>query len=525
MIDHLLHGLRSLAIAGGSVLLLGAFLAGSLRVRGLRWTWALVGAPVSVAALPVSAAVSLLGLAVTALAAAIGAAWDNHDLLVGADHAAQARELRGVRHVLTLWSHRRGTGARRWIDERGLVIGADRSGAPVRIAFGERFGCHTLVVGATGSGKTVTQAWIAARAIEHGHGAIVIDPKGDRFLRDQLRAAADRRGARMLEWTPDGPCTYNPYAHGGDSELADKALAGETFTEPHYLRQAQRYLGHAVRTMRASGVAITPASLVGHLDPRELDATARALDHDAAETVYRYLESLTERQRRDLAGVRDRLAILAESDLARWLHSGSPDLAIDLPRVVQEGAVAYFALESDRWPLLSQMLGAAIVGDVLTVTAQLQADPRPTLVLIDEFAAVASTQVARLFARARSAGISVLLGTQELADLRAAPSNSLQDQVLGNTTTLIAHRQNVPASAELVAGVAGTRPVWVHTERVDYGLIGASRANSGTRTRGYEYIVHPSTLKNLATGWAAVATYATGAARITHIHHPERGLA
>jgi hypothetical protein len=57
-----------------------------------------------------------------------------------------------------------------------------------------------------------------------------------------------RTGVAFLEWTPDGPLPYNPYAHGSDTEIADKALAGELVTEPHYLRQAQRYLGHAVRT-------------------------------------------------------------------------------------------------------------------------------------------------------------------------------------------------------------------------------------------------------------------------------------
>ncbi len=41
-----------------------------------------------------------------------------------------------------------------------------------------------------------------------------------------------------------------------------------------------------------------------------------------------------------------------------------------------------------------------------------------TLVVIDEFSAVAAEQVVRLFGRARSAGISLVLGTQELSDLR-----------------------------------------------------------------------------------------------------------
>jgi hypothetical protein len=59
----------------------------------------------------------------------------------------------------------------------------------------------------------------------------------------------------------------------------------------------------------------------------------------------------------------------------------------------------------------------------------------------------------RLFGRGRSAGLSLLLGTQELADLRPPNNPSLADQVLGNVTTLIAHRQVVPQSAETLAGV------------------------------------------------------------------------
>jgi hypothetical protein len=49
------------------------------------------------------------------------------------------------------------------------------------------------------------------------------------------------------------------------------------------------------------------------------------------------------------------------------------------------------------------MLAAAIVQDVLTIAAELQAQPIPTLVLVDEFSAVAPGGVVRLFGRGRSA--------------------------------------------------------------------------------------------------------------------------
>ena len=116
-----------------------------------------------------------------------------------------------------------------------IEIGTDRRRRPVAIPLGGISGSHTLIVGATGSGKTVTQTLIAAGAIEAGLGAVIIDPKGDALLRERACAAAARMGREFLEWTPRGPCTYNPYGHGSAGEIADKALAGEHYTEPHYL--------------------------------------------------------------------------------------------------------------------------------------------------------------------------------------------------------------------------------------------------------------------------------------------------
>ncbi|TML00335.1 MAG: hypothetical protein E6G34_02290 [Actinobacteria bacterium] len=75
----------------------------------------------------------------------------------------------------------------------------------------------------------------------------MIDPKGDALLREELMLAAERRGARFREWTPDGPLAYNPYASGKETAIAEKALAGETFTEPDSLRQAGR---HQLRSRR-----------------------------------------------------------------------------------------------------------------------------------------------------------------------------------------------------------------------------------------------------------------------------------
>jgi conjugal transfer pilus assembly protein TraD len=515
------HGIEFLLFAVCFVIVGGHLLARTLRKRHLRWTWALLGLPAGVFVMAVSPWFAWPVWLAAVRACFIGGHWHREDLEHGADRAEIARARLGVRDLIARRRHERAIARDGWIKDGRLAVGREQRGLPVSIPVGYDSGSHTLVVGATGSGKTVSQAWVVCRLIEEGHGAVVIDPKGDRMLREELSAAARRRGVRFLEWTPQGPLAYNPYAHGSDTEIADKALSGELFTEPHYLRQAQRYLGHAVRVMRAAAIPVTPGSLMEHLDPLQLELSTRALSEQQASETVRYLDSLTDRQQRDLAGVRDRLSILAESDTRRWLDPGQAD-ELDLHKAVEESAVVYFRLDSDRRPLLAGMLAAAIVSDLITLASHLQDTPIPTAVMIDEFSAIAAEHVARLFGRARGAGFSLILGTQELADLKSAGEGALREQVLGNLQALIAHRQNVPESAELIAAMAGTKAAWITTQQTDDGLLYNAPSGQGTRRRGYEYEIHPSHIKTLKTGQAAIITPGSGPPAVAQIHHPNK---
>jgi DNA helicase HerA-like ATPase len=397
-----------------------------------------------------------------------------------------------------------------------VPIGVDRYRHVVAIPLRGAGGSHTLIVGATGSGKTVTKALILAGAIERGLGAVILDPKGDPLLRERVRERARMAGRAFLEWTPSGPCSYNPYAHGSPGEIADKALAGERFTEPHYLRQAQRYLALAVRALAAVGETPTPARLLELMDPRRLELLARAVPHqDDARRLFDYLDSLDARQRAGLAGTRDRLAILSESELGRWLEPAAGAPAIDLLAAVRSRAIVYIRLDADRLPLLARMLAAAIVSDLVTVAAACQSDAVPTVVAIDEFSAIAPDGVTRLFGRARAAGFSLVLATQELADLRTAGAELLE-QVLGNVETVIAHRQSVPDSAELVARIAGTRSTWSSSEQLVHSL----PTGRSTRVRAREFAIHPDVIRTLARGTAAVSVAGDGACAVARIFHP-----
>ncbi len=521
-VEQFTHWLLGATLHCAVGLALGTLAARAMRSRHLHWSWA-AGGLVLVVLARTHLEGSALTLAVAALFATVRSRrWHREDLEAGADLAELAARRRGPLDLLCSLARaaalrvREIMGAERWLHSQELPLGLDESRRAVSIPFGgDSGGRHTLVVGATGSGKTVTQTGIAVSAIEHGMGAIVVDPKGDDGMREEVRRAALGIGRSFVEWTPEGDCVYNPYARGGASEIADKALAGERFTEPHYLRQAQRYLGHVVRALREARIEVSLRAIVDHLDPGRLEVLARELPEAEARATFAYLDSLSSRQQSELAGVRDRLAILAESDVGPWLDPQTVGAdCFDLLTAVSERAVVYFSLESDSRPLLTQMLGAAIVQDLQTAVAALQGRPLPTLVVIDEFSAVAAEQVVRLFGRARSAGFSLLLGTQELSDLRPPGRERLLEQVLGNLSVLIAHRQVVPASAELIASMAGTKGAW----RVSHHSDGRS-----TRTRTREPVLDPDQVMSLGRGCAAVLVLGDGGSvRIARMFSPAR---
>jgi hypothetical protein len=323
-----------------------------------------------------------------------------------------------------------------------------------------------------------------------------------------LERETSRAGVSYAAWTPDGPCSYNPLGRGTPSEIADKALAAERFTEPHYLRQAQRYLGLALKTMKAAGE--WPASLsriVHYFDADRLDYLTRRCEPALAEHVATYVSELPARARSELNGVRDRLAVLAESELGPWLEprAGSE---LDLARILTGGDVAYIQLDADRFALASQMLGAAIVVDLVNVTAGLHGRRARGLVVIDEFAALAVEQVSRLLSRSRSAGLSVLIGTQSFADLTVARPNdqtdSLRRQVLSDVDYVVAHRQGEPEAAEILGAMAGTQPTWTVTRHTRTQLGASTPADEGTRKRSREFVRHPDEFKRLGVGEAIV---------------------
>ena len=408
-----------------------------------------------------------------------------------------------------------------------LPLGVDPGGRQVTLS-DQALSAHALILGASGAGKSTTLLTVLGEHIRRGGPAIAIDLKGSPSFAAAIERACAEAGRPLRCWTPDGTDHWNPLAHGNPTELKDKLICTERFTEPHYQRAAERYLQTVMQVLEAAHPDRPPVlgEVVAALDSQRMRSLLEQVPGPMAARVEDYLAGLGRDQWSAVRGIATRLAIISESHTGIYLEPG-PGRMLDLCDALTGREVVLFSLNSSAYGRLASQLGTLAVQDlVTTVGHRLRDGGGPhALVALDEFSALGADNVVALLARGREAGVSVLLATQELADLdRAAPG--LRDQVLGNTAVKIVHRQDVPSSARVLSAMIGAERVWEETRHTGQSILfGRRDTGRGTRREVERPIVHPDEIERLGTGQAVLLTKIPTAAT-THVRitpPPARG--
>ena len=393
-----------------------------------------------------------------------------------------------------------------------VVLGTDARGRVAQLTDHE-LSAHGLIVGASGAGKTTTLVTILSDQIRRGRPVVAIDMKGSPSFARDLADAAAAAGRAIKVFTLDGGAHWNPLAHGNATELKDKLMSTERFTEPHYMRAAERYVQTVLQVLGRARPDRPPtlAAVVELMDPRRLAIALRDVDRPLRERTQDYLAGLTPDQLSAIRGLQTRLAVLTESHTGAFLAPpADPHTpAIDLREALSASDVVVFSLNSSKYGKLASQVGTLVVQDLVAASGERMNEAargrvlEPATIGIDEFSALGADHVIALLARGREPMTRTLLATQELADLdRAAPG--FRDQVLGVTAVKIVHRQDVPESARTIAQMAGTEEVWEETRQIGGRLLGGQDTGRGTRRLIEKFIVHPNQIKTLRTGEAVV---------------------
>jgi len=517
-IDQLASLSLAFAVAFFLAALMGAGLSEYLRWRGWSWTWSLCSLPAAVLAGGATTASPLAGSALAGAAAfCLGSpagliGWGLRrrvdDRRAGGDRELRARERRGVfDRVRGRWHERRLSRG----DQMGKSIALGRSdrGEIALVRRGTRqSGSHALIPGATGAGKTTSLASLVIEyVVRSGFGAVVIEAKKDEHLRFAAQAAAAARGVPFRLISPNGDHVYDPIAEGTVDERAERLIAVQPFgsADADFYRQASSpFLRMVVRALDKSPEPATLSTVAENCNADLLKENVADLKDDELLTeIIAYVKNLGADEARAIGGLRARLFNLANSDFAeKWLDPTDPaGEVINLRRSVREREVLYFRLDTDRTGNVGKDIGQMAMLDLGAAASSMMGAGAGTVVAIDEFGAIEADALDRLYTRGRSAGMSILTGTQTIADLREAGPATLE-RVGATIESLVCHRLNDQEEAERIAQLIGTVPTWNTTTRTD-GL-GLTK-DEGTRTRGHRFEVNPSELQRLGRGQAFVA--------------------
>jgi hypothetical protein len=389
--------------------------------------------------------------------------------------------------------------------DHGVALGVDKKGKPV-IVKDEELNMHALVLGATGAGKTNTLMVILESAIRRGKPVIFVDGKGDPGLIADLEKLALKYERPFQAFSYSGDLHYNPLKHGNETELKDKLIAAEEWTETYYKRAAERYLQLVFKVIKLRNVPPDLVNVQKLLETKTLLKWVKKtkLEKEEQEEIKDYVNGLDAGHKSAIDGLKDRLALMTESAVGPLFKDDGK--ALDLLEAVLDKRVVIMSLSGLSYSSFTPALGAMIVEDLKSVAAAITQKGRDDhiYVVLDEFNLFAGEQVINMINKSRSAGFCCLIATQELADLAIAGGDELVDQVVGNTNVKIVHRQDVPDSAEYMAGVVGTHIVYRKSLNTEETIIGKRPTGVGNVSDEEVYVIHPNTLKTLGRGQAVV---------------------
>ncbi|WGW00868.1 conjugative transfer system coupling protein TraD [Vibrio sp. YMD68] len=360
---------------------------------------------------------------------------------------------------------------------------------------------HTLIVGTTGAGKTRCFDAMITQAILRNEAVIIIDPKGDKELKDNAQRACIAAGSpeRFVYFHPGFPehsVRLNPLRNfNRGTEIASRIAAlipSETGADPFKafgqmalnnivqgllltsqrpdLKTLRRFLeggpeGLVVKAVTAWGEQVYPNF---NVEIKRFTEKANTLAKQAMAMLLFYYEriqpvaantdlegllSMFEHDRthysKMVASLMPVLNMLTSSELGPLLSPIANDvddsrLITDSGRIINNAQVAYIGLDSLTDAMVGSAIGSLLLSDLTAVAGDRYnygVENRPVNIFIDEAAEVVNDPFIQLLNKGRGAKMRCVIATQTFADFAARTgSEAKARQVLGNINNLIALR-------------------------------------------------------------------------------------
>lgn len=408
----------------------------------------------------------------------------------------------------------------------------------------ETFLKHTIVLGATGSGKTTFLKSVAFQNISNGGGVLFIDGKMDY---DDFQDFYDLcysigRADDVYVISPGNPRlsnTYNPVLNGDPQEIASRviSLLPQDARAEFYRNEGYKALETIIAAALKVSDAINMHDLAIMMSNEEaLLKMERDLmelfPDDAITNQFRlYLDGYREkdktgnykinttRLKANISGTAAKPYVFGTGLFGEVTSDYDPD--VNLLDCIQNGKIVFVMLPTMNKPDAAKEFGKILMSDFRTVVGWLQQDitkrPKvPFMVIMDEAGGYANENWDTLFQQSRSARIALFFSAQSTANLKEV-SPSFYTKITENTITSIFMKMKSREGCEDVSELIGQQWTTLYSQNLGKGdsASGSTKSvtesshgdseNEGyTESRQLANIVLPRDIRSLSTGEAIV---------------------
>lgn len=365
---------------------------------------------------------------------------------------------------------------------KGLILGighkiTDESKKMVVSIPWDTLNRHAYLLGSTGSGKSVFLRNTVTQLIRNGYGVMFIDMKGENeIMWDMWRACVDTdRKEDFIYFSPvlsekfsTITAQWNPLVSGDANVVTSRlmdAFGNDDPSAQFYEKVKYDILFSVVSCMKAIGKVFTMQDIVYALSDVSAMKKLHGLTPDCQgkKMLMSVIKDWEENPKVFITYIKG--TKVAVQEVATGLSGtvcNSINPTLNLGAAVEKKKAVYVYLPTMYAKDAMRAIGKMMLSELKNVFADIQAFSEQTgkfAIVVDEFEELAFKAVKDIFNKARSAGVSMIIGHQTQSDLHyETKSTHFADSLLDNTASKLIMQIKSRDSAEKLAGIIGEMP-------------------------------------------------------------------
>lgn len=383
------------------------------------------------------------------------------------------------------------------VPRAGMVIGTSTFPGherPVAIGW-EQALMHTHVLGATGTGKSVTLAHMARQAMDAGFGIILIETEGNLYQAVLDYVPSHRINDVVLMDVSDyqHPVGFNVLDQGHPMAVIDQIMDLFVHKYGNMGVWAQEYLYHGLRTLAESpGLSFT--DLAALLMPRTteevawVDSITRSLKDDELKRWWQRQDNRDRKEQQQRADpVLSRIWQLSARPELRYIM-GQSTSTVKIADVLKENKIMLVNLKGVSKDTAS--LAGTLLMNATWQAVKAAPKEKPSFIFLDEFGDFMDLPIdtESMLAQARKHSVGMVLANQNMGQL----TPGVRDAVLSNARNKVVLQVNSADSNMLI------REFGKHLETDDFTHLQAYEAIAQVQTP--TGVSSPMSIRTIAPG-------------------------